>query len=191
MSGGHGHSHAAGQLGDQRRPVLLVLGITLADFLARVVGTLLSGSLALLADAGHLLTDAMGLVFALVAATLMTRASSTRRTWGFVRAEALSAAAQAVILTVARFVIIEGTPRMLQPPPVASSTKLAFGVVGLLGNAVAIGLLLRVRTADLNLPETLDAVQHCGADHVPVSIEHSTFQFEPLSHVEHERATHA
>src|SRR4051812_22260652 len=93
MSGGHGHghghSHAAGQLGDQRRALMLVLGITLANFLAQVIGALLSGSLALLADAGHMLTDAMGLVLALVAATLMTRAASSRRTWGFVRAEAL------------------------------------------------------------------------------------------------------
>ena len=71
--------------------------VDFAGVAVMVIGALVSGSLALLADAGHLLTDAMGLVLALVAATLMSRAASSRRTWGFVRAEALSAAAQAVM----------------------------------------------------------------------------------------------
>src|SRR3712207_7776005 len=115
--GGHGHGQGHGHvgLGDHRRPLALVLAITLVTAGAQVVGTLLSGSLALLADAGHLLTDAMGLVLALATAVLMTRATSSRRTWGFVRAEALSAALQAVLLTaVACFVIAEGVRRMLQ-----------------------------------------------------------------------------
>jgi cobalt-zinc-cadmium efflux system protein len=208
---------------------------------------------------------------------------------------------------VAVYVLVEGIRRLLEPPPVASGAMLAFGVVGLLGNAVAIALLTRSRSANLNLraaflevindalgsvavivaavviattgwlradavvsllvgllilpralallreaaavllestprgldlvevrqhllqtphvhdvhdlhasqiatglpvlsahvvvddscfhdghlPAMLDAVQHCVADHFPVSIEHSTFQFEPLSHVAHESATHA
>ena len=308
MTGGHAHSHAPSVAEDHRRVLTLVLGVTAANLVAQVVGAALSGSLALLADAGHMLTDVMGLVLALVAAGLMTRATSARRTWGFVRAEVLSAAAQALVLSgVAVYVLVEGIRRLLEPPPVASGTMLAFGILGLVGNAVAIALLTRSRTANLNLraaflevvndalgsvavivaavviattgwlradavvsllvgllilprallllreaasvllestprgldladvrrhlletphvhdvhdlhasqiatglpvlsahvvvddscfhdghlPAMLDAVQRCVADHFPVSIEHSTFQFEPLSHVEHEPAAHA
>ena len=313
MGGSHDHgsavhNHHPSGPGDHRRVLALVLGITAANFVAQVVGAALSGSLALLADAGHMLTDVMGLTLALVAAGLMTRAATSRRTWGFVRAEVLSAAVQALVLSVvAVYVLVEGIRRLLEPPPVASGAMLAFGVVGLVGNAVAIALLTRSRTSSLNLraaflevvndavgsvavivaavviattgwlradavasllvgllilprallllreaaavllestprgldlaevrrhlvemphvhdvhdlhasqiatglpvlsahvvvddscftdghlPRMLDAVQRCVADHFPVSIEHSTFQFEPVSHVEHEHATHA
>ncbi len=88
--------------------------ITVANFAAQVVGAVITGSLALLADAGHLLTDVLGLALALFAANLMLRPESQTRTWGFRRAEVLAAAAQAMLLTgVAGYVIIEGIRRLV------------------------------------------------------------------------------
>ena len=111
-----------------------------------MIGAAVTGSLALLADAGHMLTDAAGLVVALAAAWLMRRPATSRRTWGYVRAEVLAATAQAaVLLAVGVFVLVEGVRRLLEPPEVASGPMLVFGVVGLVGNLVSMAVLLRGR----------------------------------------------
>jgi cobalt-zinc-cadmium efflux system protein len=144
---GHGHDHA--QAG--RRPLAIALAITVTILLAEVVGAALTGSLALLIDAVHMLTDAGGLALALFAATLATRPATARRTWGYARAEALSATAQAGILLAAGvFVLIEGVRRLAAPPVIPSGELVVFGVIGLLGNVAAILVLARGRTADLN-----------------------------------------
>jgi cobalt-zinc-cadmium efflux system protein len=110
-----------------------------------------TGSLALLADAGHMLTDAAGLVVALGAAWLMRRPATSRRTWGYVRAEVLAATAQAaVLLAVGVFVLVEGVRRLLEPPAVSSGPMLVFGAVGLAGNLVSMAVLLGGRRASLN-----------------------------------------
>ena len=100
MGGGHDHDHGGPDLAaaTDRRRIALVLTITGTVLVAEVVGALWTGSLALLADAGHMLTDAAGLTLALVAAHLVTRPPSSRRTWGYQRAETLAAAAQALLL---------------------------------------------------------------------------------------------
>ena len=96
MSGGHGHSHghaAAGASGiDHRRRLALVLAITTAVLVVEVVGAVISGSLALLADAGHMLTDAAGLFIALIAATLTARPATDRRvpSWAVLAIAALA-----------------------------------------------------------------------------------------------------
>ena len=149
----HDHDHHAGPaaLADRRR-LALVLTITGTVLVAEVVGAILTGSLALLADAGHMLTDAAGLVIALVAAHLVTRPATSHRTWGFQRAETLAAAAQALLLLgVGTYVFVEAVRRLVEPPEVASVGMLVFGVVGLVGNAVSIGVLARSRSANLNL----------------------------------------
>src|SRR6266536_1404631 len=115
------------------------------------VGALLSGSLALLADAGHMLTDVAGLSLALIAAVLAGRPATDARTWGYRRAEVLAAAAQAaVLLAVGVFVLVEGVRRLIEAPQVASGVMVVFGVVGLLGNAVSILLLARIQVGNLN-----------------------------------------
>ena len=151
MSGNHGHDHTAG-LADHRGRLAVVLGITVTVLIVEVVGAVISGSLALLADAGHMLTDVAGLSMALVAATLSRRPATPFRTWGFLRAEILGAAAQALLLlAVGVFILIEAIQRLRQPPEVTSTAMVVFGLIGLLGNVVGMFILARARAANLNL----------------------------------------
>jgi cobalt-zinc-cadmium efflux system protein len=132
--GGHDHDHA--QAG--RRPLAIAFGITTAILVAEVVGAALTGSLALLIDAVHMLTDAGGLALALFAATLATRPATARRTWGYARAEVLAATAQAAILLgAAAFVLVEGVQRLIEPPQIPSGELIVFGIIGLAGNLAA------------------------------------------------------
>jgi cobalt-zinc-cadmium efflux system protein len=145
-----GHSRALPASG-HRRPLAIVLGITSAVLAVEVVGALVSGSLALLADAGHMLTDVAGLSLALVASVLAGRPATNARTWGYRRAEVLGAAGQAaVLLAVGGFVLVEGVRRLLEPPEVASTAMIAFGAVGLAGNVVSIMVLARISGGNLN-----------------------------------------
>lgn len=156
---GHDHGHPAGYASSadatagasQRRRLTVVLGITLAIMLAEVAGAVIADSLALLADAGHMLTDAAGLSLALLASILVARPPTDTRTWGYRRAEILAAAAQAgVLLAVGLFVLVEALRRLVAPGDVASTPMLVFGVIGLLGNAVGIAVLAGGRGENLN-----------------------------------------
>jgi cobalt-zinc-cadmium efflux system protein len=148
---GHDHGPDSAAAADRRR-LTLVLAITGSVLVAEVVGAIWTGSLALLADAGHMLTDTAGLVMALLAAHLVTRPPTSRRTWGFRRAETLAAASQALLLLgVGIYVFVEGIRRLVEPPEVASVGMLVFGIVGLVGNVISIILLARSRTGNLNL----------------------------------------
>ena len=149
-SGGHGHDHSLPGAG-HRRPLAIVLGITGTILAVEVAGAFISGSLALLADAGHMLTDVAGLTLALVAAVLAGRPATEDRTWGYRRAEVLAAAAQAaVLLAVGGFILAEAIRRLIEPSPVASGVMIVFGIVGLAGNAVSIVLLTRITGGNLN-----------------------------------------
>jgi cobalt-zinc-cadmium efflux system protein len=149
---GHDHGHAHSVAGAQ--PVgrlALVLSISSLLLLVEVVGAFVSGSLALLADAGHMLTDVAGLSLALVAAHLASRPATPERTWGYRRAEVLAAAAQAsVLLAVGVFVLVEGVRRLVDPPEVDSGLMIVFALIGLLGNCVSIAILLGARQGNLN-----------------------------------------
>jgi cobalt-zinc-cadmium efflux system protein len=149
---GHGHGPASGAAPDQRRPLLIAFGVSVVLLVAEVVGSVLTGSLALLTDAAHVLTDTVGLGIALLASTLMLRPASAKRTWGFRRVEVLAAQMQAaVLLAVAVFVAVEGVRRLTAPPEVPAMELLAFGVLGLLGNLVSVGVLLGQRRSSFNL----------------------------------------
>jgi cobalt-zinc-cadmium efflux system protein len=129
----------------------VVLAISVTILVVEVVGALWSGSLALLADAGHMLTDVAGLSLGLVAAVLADRPATMQRTWGYRRAEVLAAAVQAaVLLAVGLVVLVEGVRRLIEPPSVIPSIMVVFGLVGLAGNAVSIVLLLRARGTTMN-----------------------------------------
>ena len=137
---------------DHRGRLLVVLGITATVLVVEVVGALVSGSLALLADAGHMLTDVAGLSLAVVAAALARRPFTDARTWGFRRAEVLAAAGQAaVLLAVGVFILVEGVRRLLSPPEVTSGAMVLFGVIGLVGNVIGLLVLAGGRSADLNM----------------------------------------
>jgi cobalt-zinc-cadmium efflux system protein len=150
---GHDHEHATDfAVRQHRKRLTVVLAITATVMVAEVVGAVLTGSLALLADAGHMLTDAAGLLIALLAAHLMTRPATSSRTWGFQRTETLAAAAQALLLlAVGVYVVIEGIRRLVEPPEITSGLMLVFGVVGLIGNVVCMAVLASSRGSDLNL----------------------------------------
>ena len=150
LSQDHRHHHGADS-GSPRR-LAAVLGISASILVVEVIGAVVSGSLALLADAGHLLTDVFGLTLALAAAVLSRRPATPSRTWGFLRAEVLAAAGQAaVLLAVGCFVIVEAVRRLVDPPEVASTAMIVFGLVGLAGNSASIALLVRTRTHDMNV----------------------------------------
>ena len=145
-------AHDHGTAGAQRPRLVAAFSITATILAAEVVGAILTGSLALTVDAGHLLADAAGLGVALLAATLAGRPATDRRTWGFARAEVLAATAQAaVLLGVGLFVLVEGIGRLIEPPAVASGPLLAFGVVALVGNLASIAVLTGARRSSFNL----------------------------------------
>jgi cobalt-zinc-cadmium efflux system protein len=155
MSAGYAHgggqAHAAGSTGDRRR-LTVVLALTASVLVVEVVGALVSGSLALLADAAHAFVDSAGLVIALVAATLALRPATARRTWGYRRAEVLGATLQAaVLLAVGVYILIEAVQRLFAPPEVAAGPVLVFGVVGLVANTVGILVLTRGGGHDRNV----------------------------------------
>ncbi|GAB3251595.1 cation diffusion facilitator family transporter [Nocardioides dilutus] len=148
----HDHDHGAAGLADHRGRLATVLAVTVTVLVVEVVGAVVSGSLALLADAAHMLTDVAGLTLGLVAAALARRPPTSTRTWGYRRAEILGAAAQAaLLLAVGVYVLVEGVQRLLSPPEVASTAMLVFGVVGLVGNAVGLLLLAGARTDNMNM----------------------------------------
>jgi cobalt-zinc-cadmium efflux system protein len=129
----------------------VVLGISAAILAAEVTGAFLSGSLALLADAGHMLSDVAGLGLALAATVLAARPATDTRTWGYLRAEVLAAAAQAaVLLAVGGFVLAEAIRRLITPPEVAPGIMVVFGVIALAGNAVSVLVLSRLEGKNLN-----------------------------------------
>src|SRR3954452_20058986 len=147
-----GHEHEAPKHPHARPVLAVVLAISTTILVVEIIGALWSGSLALLADAGHMLTDVAGLSLGLFAAVLAQRPPTDQRTWGYRRAEVLAAAAQAaVLLAVGGFILVEGVRRLFEPPEVPSGLMVIFGVVGLVGNTIAIGLLSRSRSDNLNL----------------------------------------
>src|SRR5690349_23194609 len=108
MGFGHDHDHAAGRSADRSR-LWLVLVVTAAVAVLELVGAVVSGSLALLADAGHMLTDCAAIVLALSASYVATLPASPRRTFGYHRAEILAALINAlVLLGVCGFLAVEG-----------------------------------------------------------------------------------
>ena len=154
---GAGHEHGpgvpeAGQPGDKRRKLWIAFGITATIVVAQAVGSVVTGSLALLTDTAHAITDASGLLVALIAATLMLRPATSTRTWGFRRIEVIAALGQATLLLVVGFyTAIEGIRRLFEPPEVPATELLVFGIVGLAANITAILILSSSRGANFNM----------------------------------------
>jgi len=147
----HDHDHAHGAA-DHRGRLAVAFGITATILVAQAVGALLTGSLALLVDTAHMLTDAGGLALALFAAHLSLRPASPQRTWGYRRAEVLAALAQAaVLLVVGVYVLVEAVLRLADPPEIPSTQLVVFGVIGLVGNLASMAVLAGRRDANLNL----------------------------------------
>jgi cation diffusion facilitator family transporter len=150
---GHDHAAHAGTAGAAHRGRLtVVLVLTLAVLVAEVVGAVVSGSLALLADAGHMATDAAGIALALGAVTLAQRPARGRRTFGWQRVEILAAVANGLLLLgEAGYVLVEAVQRIREPVEVGSGLMLAVAGAGLVVNLVGLALLRRGRGESLNV----------------------------------------
>ncbi|MCW2817773.1 MAG: Cobalt-zinc-cadmium efflux system protein [Marmoricola sp.] len=148
---GHGSGHAEGRAEDRRR-LRLVLAVTATVAVVELVGALLSGSLALLADAGHMFTDTAAIVLALSASYVATLPASPRRTFGYHRAEILAALINAVVLLgVCGYLAYAGVGRLLRPEDVDAGQMLVFAAVGLAANVTSMALLAARRGESLNM----------------------------------------
>ena len=149
---GVGHTHDAAGESTPRNRLVIAFCITMSVFVIEVIGSIVTGSLVLLVDAAHMLTDVIGLALAVTAAHLMNRPPSDRHTWGFRRAEALGALAQAtLLLAVGIFALVEGVRRLLAPPEIAAGSLLLFGIIGLIANIASLLVLMGGRKANLNM----------------------------------------
>jgi cobalt-zinc-cadmium efflux system protein len=151
---GHDHNHAQGvtATGKHRSRLIAVLSITLAVVFIQVIGAALSGSLALLADAGHMLSDAAGVFIALLAAWIAARPASDLRTYGYQRAEVLAALANALILVVIAVVIFtEAIRRIGSAPEVQTDIMLYAAVLGAAANLASLLILRPAQKESLNV----------------------------------------
>lgn len=154
---GHGHvhadhAHAAGARHTARWRLGVALALSFATMLAEIGGAWFSGSLALAADAGHMLSDVGALALALFAAWVATRPAGRRWTYGHVRAEILAALAQGVaLLLVAALIGAEALARLAQPRAVAGPVLFAVAAFGLAVNALCLWILAEDRQQSLNV----------------------------------------
>jgi len=134
------------------RPLLIALGITLTFLVAEFIGGLLTGSLALLADAGHMLLDAGALALALLAQRIAQRPPSHRRSYGYSRVEVMAALANGIVLWALAAGILWAAYRRIQAPPeVDSLPMLIVAAFGLLANLAAAAVLMRSARHSLNM----------------------------------------
>jgi cobalt-zinc-cadmium efflux system protein len=151
MGHGHGHGHAASRAEDRRR-LKVVLAVTASVLVVEVVGWLVTGSLALLADAGHMATDAAAVVLALGASYLATLKGGPRSTFGLHRFEVLAALVNAVVLLfVCAYLLYAGISRLASPEHVDAGPMVAFASVGLVANATSMWVLSRAEKDSLNV----------------------------------------
>jgi cobalt-zinc-cadmium efflux system protein len=143
----HVHSAAAANRGR----LLTVFGLTLAIFAVEAIGGFAANSLALLADAGHMLTDVAGIGLALLAIWIGARPAGPERTFGYQRLEILAATVNALLLFgVGAFILFEAVRRLAQPAEVASGLMIAVALVGLAGNGASLWLLRDAQSKSLN-----------------------------------------
>jgi cobalt-zinc-cadmium efflux system protein len=152
----HDHAPAAGGIrsASHRRLLAISLSLTATIMVVQVVGAIFTGSLALLADAAHMFTDASALVIALIAAAVAARPADDRRTFGYQRAEVFGALINAIILILlAGWVAFEAVGRLLNPgeTEVVGGLMLVVAVVGLFANAISMWLLSRAQRTSINV----------------------------------------
>lgn len=149
----HDHRHETGlQAGSQSQPIAITLVLVVLYMGFEVVGGILSGSLALLADAGHMLSDAGALALTLFAMKVARRGPTAERTYGYYRAEILAALANgATLVAIAIYIFVEAFERFRDPPEVQGPLMLAVACGGLLVNGAGLWLLRRGREGNLNV----------------------------------------
>ncbi|WP_152395609.1 cation diffusion facilitator family transporter [Paenibacillus guangzhouensis] len=140
---GHGHSHDYGREGN-KKGLIIALSITAGIMLLEFFGGLMTNSLALLSDSGHMLSDTSSLILSLVAIWFATRPASPNKTYGYYRFEILAALFNGVTLfAIAGFITWEAIQRFNNPPEVASGSMMLIAAVGLLANLISAWALMR------------------------------------------------
>ncbi len=146
-----GHTHAIAPDAD-RRYLVVALALIVGFMIVEVIVAVVSGSLALLSDAGHMLTDAGAIAASLWAINLAARPARGIWTFGFKRAEILSAAANGItLLVISALVAVEAIHRLLDPPPVAGGPVLVVAILGVIVNLVAVWVLAKANRSSLNV----------------------------------------
>ncbi len=149
----HHHHHATpAEVAGNRRRLAVALGLTATYMVAEVVGGIAANSLALLADAGHMFSDAAALGLSLVAVVLAQRPATSQRTYGFHRAEILAALTNgAALLVLSALIAREAWERLSAPPEVQGELMLAVAFGGLLINLANLRILSGGRESNLNI----------------------------------------
>ncbi|MET8247031.1 cation diffusion facilitator family transporter [Streptomyces sp. NPDC005202] len=152
----HGHAHGAPATGTaaaaHRGTLRIALSITLTVTVVEIVGGVVADSLALIADAAHMATDALGLGLALLAIHFANRPPSESRTFGYARAEILAALVNCLLLLgVGGYVLYEAVQRFVTPADTAGGLTIVFGLIGLVANMVSLTVLVRGQKESLNV----------------------------------------
>ncbi|MFF9909728.1 cation diffusion facilitator family transporter [Streptomyces sp. NPDC013457] len=159
MGAGHDHGHSHGgppptgtAAAAYRGRLRIALAITLSVTVVEIIGGVVADSLALIADAAHMATDAVGLAMALLAIHFANRPPTQNRTYGFARAEILAALANCLLLLgVGTYVLYEAVQRFIEPAETRGGLTIAFALVGLVANMVSLSLLVRGQKESLNV----------------------------------------
>ncbi|MGW6022431.1 cation diffusion facilitator family transporter [Streptomyces sp. NPDC055099] len=148
----HGHSHGGTATAAYRGRLRIALSITLTVMVVEIVGGIMADSLALIADATHMATDALGLGMALLAIQFANRPATQNRTFGYARAEILAALANCLLLLgVGGYVLFEAIQRFITPADTEGGLTIVFGVIGLVANMISLSLLMRGQKDSLNV----------------------------------------
>lgn len=157
MGAGHNHGHTHGPpagtaTAAHRGRLRIALSITLSVMVVEIIGGIAADSLALLADAAHMATDAVGLGMALLAIHFAARPATENRTFGYARAEILAALANCVLLLgVGGFLLYEAIERFIVPPETRSGLTIIFALIGMFANLVSLSLLVQGQKDSLNV----------------------------------------
>lgn len=148
----HDHDHGGGKRTGNRRRLTLTLVLAVGYMIAEVIGGLLTNSLALLADAGHMLSDVAALAMSVFAIWIAERPPTSQRTYGYYRAEILAALANgATLVAISLFIFVEAYHRLWQPTEIQGAAMLAVAVGGLAVNVIGLWLLHGGRNESLNV----------------------------------------
>lgn len=153
MSEGHSHGGTIPSVaGRHQKPLYIALALTLTYMTAEIVGGIWTGSLALIADAAHMATDAGGLALALFAIYFAQKAATPQKTFGYLRTEILAALVNAVVLLLLTvYILYEAYKRFQSPPEILSGPMLAVAAVGLVVNLISMKLLSAGSSESLNV----------------------------------------
>jgi len=153
----HAHEHDIAPAlrpvaGGGKKDLLIALSITFLMMVVEVIGGLLSNSLALLSDAGHMLTDNLALLLSFFAMTFASLPANDRKTFGFYRLEILAAFVNGIVLVlISLYIIYQAYLRMVHPQPVQGMLMLVIAVIGLVANIIGALFLFKHSHTSLNI----------------------------------------